>query len=165
MSANVSRKPTLKQKKFVDEYLKNGGNGLQAAKTAGYSGDSVGLAVTASQNLRKPYIKQSLERKLGKILNADQVLTELSIVARDRKARINGSDKIKALELIGKHLKLFTDKIEVQHSTDQQAMVTDLADRFGLDPSRAMIIVAAVFGDQDESSSQPIIDITPALEP
>ena len=58
MSEN-STELTAKQDAFVKEYILNGGNGLQAAISAGYSEDSA--KEIASENLTKPNIIKALE--------------------------------------------------------------------------------------------------------
>ena len=58
MSEN-SETLTPKQDAFVKEYILNGGNGLQAAISAGYSEDSA--KEIASENLTKPNIIKALE--------------------------------------------------------------------------------------------------------
>jgi len=60
-------KLTVKQQSFVDNYLANGGNGTQAAKDAGYKGSENTLASTAKENLRKPQIKEAIEKEQNKI--------------------------------------------------------------------------------------------------
>ncbi|MGL5529063.1 MAG: terminase small subunit [Plesiomonas shigelloides] len=50
-----------RQRKFVDEYIRNGSNGTQAAIFAGYSENSA--ASIACENLNKPYIKEALEQR------------------------------------------------------------------------------------------------------
>jgi len=53
---------TIKQRRFVDAYIRNGGNGTGAVFDAGYETDSQRSAqVIASQNLKKPVIMLALE--------------------------------------------------------------------------------------------------------
>ena len=54
---------TIKQQKWVDAYIKNGGNGSKAVIEAGYDTVSERSAqVIASQNLEKPLIRLALEQ-------------------------------------------------------------------------------------------------------
>lgn len=55
------KKLTPKQDAFIKEYILNGGNGLQAAKKAGYKGNDETLATVAKENIRKPHLKEALE--------------------------------------------------------------------------------------------------------
>lgn len=51
---------TLKQDRFCQAYVANGGNGTEAARTAGYKGSDNTLRVVASENLTKPNVKSFL---------------------------------------------------------------------------------------------------------
>ena len=54
---------TIKQQKWVDAYIENGGNGCKAVIDAGYDTVSERSAqVIASQNLNKPLIRMALEQ-------------------------------------------------------------------------------------------------------
>jgi phage terminase small subunit len=59
------RKPTVKQSRFVDEYLKNGGNARKAARDAGYSESTVQLATR--DVLSKPLVKDTIAKKQAEI--------------------------------------------------------------------------------------------------
>lgn len=72
------KKPTLKQEKFVNEYLANGGNGVQAARAAGYKGDTNTLNQVARDNLQKPTIASRVrERVDGLAATSAEVLNVL----------------------------------------------------------------------------------------
>lgn len=74
---------TTKQQAFVEAYLANGFNGTRAAQSAGYTGSENTLAVIASENLRKPHIKQYVDERLNEFkMSADEVLVRLSEHAR-----------------------------------------------------------------------------------
>lgn len=101
-------KLTEKQKRFCEEYLIDL-NATQAAIRAGYSPKTADR--TASENLRKPEVKHFLEQLMQERsertrIKADDVLQELRKIAYTD-AKISGKEKIKALELLGKHLGLF----------------------------------------------------------
>lgn len=77
----MSDKLTLKQKLFVEAYLRTR-NGYESAKLAGYSGDDNTLRVVACENLTKPNIRAEIDTRLKPlILSATQVLTGLSEIA------------------------------------------------------------------------------------
>ncbi len=138
-------KLTPKQEKFCREYIVHL-NGTQAAIKAGYSKKTAnGMA---SENLAKPYIQAriaQLERKVVKKaeLNAEYVLNGFMEIAErcmQRKPvmekvdgklvqaedaetgegiwKFDSSGANKALESLGRHLKLFTDKIEADVKGD-----------------------------------------------
>ncbi len=100
---------TQKQKLFVEAYLANP-NATAAARKAGYAGNDKTLAQVAAENLRKPYIAELIkERVRDAIITADEILTGVKQIAL--KAN-RDADKLKAYELLGKHLAMWTDKTE-----------------------------------------------------
>jgi len=120
---------TTKQKIFIAEYLKDF-NGTRAAITAGYSKDSA--AVIAHENLRKPNIVKEIRKAIEESTDIDlitlkhRISGELSRLAfsdddiyavYNKDGELSGyrfSDKIKALELLGKYVSMFTDKLEIE---------------------------------------------------
>ena len=57
---------TMRQQKFVREFVTNGGNGTQAANDAGYSDSSENsLAVQAHQNIRKPNVAAAIAEEFA----------------------------------------------------------------------------------------------------
>jgi len=56
---------TAKQKRFVEEYCKNGFNATKAAKDAGYKPDNA--YATGAENLRKPQIAEFIEEYKQKV--------------------------------------------------------------------------------------------------
>jgi len=118
-------KMTPKQKKFCDEYLIDL-NATQAAIRAGYSEKSA--RQIADENLAKPYIKEAIqaatrERSERTQIHADDVLRDIQAVkncAMAYRQDKDGTDvmtdmgaALKALEMLGRHLCMFTDKREI----------------------------------------------------
>lgn len=108
-------KLTPKQKAFVREYKKNGGNGTQAAINAGYSEESA--RAISSENLTKPYIQEALKQEEKKLqekyeYTIDDMVRELDDVKMKADAEQNRQAQIKAIELKGKAFGLFVDKVE-----------------------------------------------------
>lgn len=69
---------TGKQRLFVEAYLQCF-NGVEAARRAGYQGDYSTLGVTAHDNLKKPKIKNEIEKRLASVqLTTDQCLALLA---------------------------------------------------------------------------------------
>jgi hypothetical protein len=68
------RKLTLKQEKYIEAYLRTG-NATQAAREAGYEGDTQGLANIGYQNYRKLYIRQRIEDRIAEArIDTDEIL-------------------------------------------------------------------------------------------
>jgi phage terminase small subunit len=108
-------KLTPKQKAFVREYKKNGGNGTQAAINAGYSEESA--RAISSENLTKPYIQEALKQEEKKLqekyeYTIDDMVRELDDVKMKADAEQNRQAQIKAIELKGKAFGLFVEKVE-----------------------------------------------------
>ncbi|MDA2924115.1 terminase small subunit [Acidobacteria bacterium AH-259-L09] len=59
------RKPTPKQQHFIEAYIRNGGNGTQAALEA-YDTNYATARVIGSENLTKPNVQNELQRALRK---------------------------------------------------------------------------------------------------
>lgn len=136
-------KLTIKQKRFVDEYIISG-NATDAAIKAGYSkrtAKSIG-----AENLTKPDIVNALREKereiqSKKIAKQEEVLEYLTSILRNEQTQqtligvgkgvqaitdieLSAADKIKAAELIGKRFGMWTDKVELE-SNSQVVIVDD----------------------------------------
>lgn len=99
--------------RFCKEYIIDL-NGTRAAIAAGYSKKTAYAA--ANRLLKNVEVKKRLakmqERTANKLdLTAEWVLGELKKLASG--AELDG-DKIKALGWLGKHLKLFTDRVQLE---------------------------------------------------
>ncbi|MGN1284164.1 MAG: terminase small subunit, partial [Candidatus Limosilactobacillus intestinavium] len=115
--SSITQKLTLKQQRFIDEYIISG-NATQAAIKAGYSKRTAKQAGT--ENLAKPYLKAELDRRNAEIQSqktADmtEVMEYLTSVMRGEQTEsvatskgiyndipVTAKDRIKAAELIGK---------------------------------------------------------------
>ena len=127
---------TPKQKRFVAEYLIDL-NATKAAERAGYSVDTA--RQMGSENLSKPYIQDLIvaaqnERAARTLVTADYVIStiketierckqaepvmkwdgERMVETGEWKFEYNGV--LKGTEQLGRHLKLFTDKVDVNVS-------------------------------------------------
>ena len=75
-----TKRLTVKQSTFVDEYAENGGKGTQAALVA-YDATRIDARNISAQNLQKPHILEAVNNKLKEIKDnmADKV-TDLNLM-------------------------------------------------------------------------------------
>lgn len=110
---------TDKQKMFCHEYMVDR-NATQAAIRAGYSpktAKSQGQRLLTKVDIKK-YIDEHTEEQYERAgISADDVLNELVSIAMVDGVEITGKQKIKALELLGRHLGLFDNSKD--RSTEQ----------------------------------------------
>ena len=111
-------KLTPKQQRFVDEYLIDL-NATQAAIRAGYS-EKTAYSI-GDENLKKPDIKKAIEqaqqeRQKRTLVTQDDVIRGLLTEAEWQGEGSSHSARVSAWAHLGKHLNMFTDKIE--HSGD-----------------------------------------------
>lgn len=107
-----NNKLTLKQKRFTDEYLSNGGNGQKAALITYDTQDPNTARSIASENLIKPNVQEYIQRKNRKY----EITVEL-VLERLRQA-IDSEDPVimlKACELSGKYLRMFSADKELEN--------------------------------------------------
>ena len=115
---------TVRQHQFVGEYLVTR-NATKAALAAGYSAKTAGAI--GHRILSTPLVKQKidertqdLKRKTG--VNAEWVIDQLMAVAGQED--VAQSTKVRALELLAKHLGMLEDRLTVKTdglSSEQRA--------------------------------------------
>jgi phage terminase small subunit len=109
----MAEKFTIKQSLFIKEYLVDY-NATQAAIRAGYS-QKTAYAI-GQENLKKPEIMKAIDeeaeyRTKKAEITVDWVLQGIRNIATNKDEQTK--DRLKAYELLGKYLKLFTDKKEI----------------------------------------------------
>jgi len=107
------KKATDRQLVFAAEYIVDW-NGKQAAIRAGYS--AKGAEVQASILLRTIKVRTEIERLLEDPIGKrneirSRVIKELEKIAYDDKLRED--TRMRAMEMLGKHAAMFTEKVEV----------------------------------------------------
>lgn len=105
---------TPRQLKFVEEYLKDR-NATQAALRSGYSPTSArnrGAALVQDDRIRALLAKKTAVISKRAEVDANFVLTELKRVAEQED--VAQSTKVRALELIAKHLGMLEDRIAIK---------------------------------------------------
>lgn len=126
---------TIKQQKFVDGYVNNGGNGVEAIRSAGYNCRTDNSArVQASENLKKPNIILAIEEagyKDSRIVDTKAIergrrldLAERRISTREDRAEfLTGIYldetypiicRLRAVELLGKMYGDYLDRVVLQ---------------------------------------------------
>ncbi len=102
-------------RKFAPEYVSNGFNGAKAVYDLGFTKNKRSATVIATRLLANVSCRALIEQHIMSAkISADEVLEELSSMARApiEPYKVSEAGKLKALELSGKALKLFVDKIE-----------------------------------------------------
>lgn len=129
--ADEQKRLTLKQERFVTAYLGEAkGNATEAARISGHVGTAASLRVTGCRLLANANVRARIDEVLmAESLSAAEVLRELTDVGSapwgsfvaftfDPKTgdeipvKMDLGSKVKALELLGKYYKMFTDKQE-----------------------------------------------------
>jgi hypothetical protein len=110
---------TLKQEKFVHNYIKNDGNATQAVLEAGYSKNYNTARMIGSENLTKPSIKQAIDEKKLEILNPEQIKRKIT----EKTNSTNEAIQLKACELLGRTYAMFIDRnINENHNIDESEL-------------------------------------------
>jgi len=114
---------TNQEKLFKEEYLVD----LKPERAAIAAGYSKTVAHTkayqwVSNSKIKPHLFQAIQTAIDKRaetlqLTAESVLKDIKDIGDKAKEAKKYGDALKSRELLGKHLKLFTDKVEVFQST------------------------------------------------
>jgi phage terminase small subunit len=121
-------KLTPKQNMFVHEYLVDL-NAAGAAVRAGYSekGSEVsGCRLLMNINVQNALKYELAERTKNINITAERVLAELAKLGFADRSDIKDSDKLKALELLGKYLALFTENINLKNDDILSITIEDV---------------------------------------
>lgn len=127
-------KLTGKQKRFCEEYLIDL-NATQAAVRAGYkpkTARSQGQRLLTNVDIQRCVTELMQQRSERVGVTADDVIRELRAVAMSE-AEIKGSDKVRALELLGRHLGLFEPQNGNRGEEELPALYDALSEDGGAD--------------------------------
>ncbi len=136
-------KLTNKQQAFVDEYLVDL-NATQAAIRAGYSENSA--MQQGHQLLEKTLVHAAIQENMDKRsaeteITAAQVLEKIKVIAfAGPKSKVTDANKLRGLELLGKHLAMFTERhividerpLKDDTRADIEARMIERMERLGL---------------------------------
>jgi phage terminase small subunit len=106
---------TPKQQRFIVEYTVDL-NAAAAARRAGYSSrtaEAIGSRLLRNVKVAAAVCAALAERAERADLDAEYVLRRLMAEANDRGRGSSHAGRVRALEPLGKHLRLFTDRIEM----------------------------------------------------
>lgn len=124
------RKLTAKQQAYCSWYVSAvvNMNGTEAARRAGYKGNDNTLATVAAENMRKPAICDEINKRMavamsGAEVTVENILRRLQVLGEKALQAGQYAPAVRSAELLGKYLKMFTDKIE--HVQDFEDMDTD----------------------------------------
>lgn len=124
-------KLTAKQAQFVQEYLVDL-NASAAARRAGYKDANIGRQLITKHNVSAAIQKAMQARSQRLCITQDFVLERLREIA-EREASdapdspLKYASKLRALELLGRHLGLFEDRLRVSGSIDTGKLDSILA--------------------------------------
>lgn len=124
----MSNRLTEKQKRFVSEYLIDL-NATRAAERAGYKDPNKGRQLVAKSNVSEAIQKAIQRREKRTEVTQDYVIQKLKEVADmtasdAQESDLKYSNKLKAIELLGKHVGAF----EKKDSMDADATVRVIID-------------------------------------
>ncbi len=105
---------TLKQKTFVKRYLQNGGNGTRAVLDSYNVKNKHTAESIASENLRKPEVKRSIEIAMEANGLDDVYISELlrEATVAGIGQRASNSDSLRGIEMMFRLKGAFPDKIQ-----------------------------------------------------
>lgn len=121
-------KLTPKQAAFVHEYLIDL-NATQAAIRAGYKEKNA--RTIAAENLAKPDIQKAIQeardaREKRSMITVEWVLAQIARIAQDEEAQQR--DRLKALELLGKHLGMWEKRPDEEQQGVKVTFETEMED-------------------------------------
>lgn len=122
------KKLTVKQEKFIDEYIANGGNGSAACRAVGYS--AKGANVTAAKLLANTSISKEIERRLAEMRNTKTA--ELNEVIEFLTGTMRGEISEKIPMTVGNGKSSHVEVVEVPTRTRERLRAAEnLAKIFG----------------------------------
>src|SRR5262245_49584131 len=131
----LASKLTDKQRRLAEEYAVNGGNGTEAARTAGYGGGELGLRAIASRTLATEKVRAYVEaltskaiaqmerRTDSRIASLSECLETLTRVQRFNIADYLGPDGELDVEKVKGLPPGVVKKLTIKSTTDKEGQV------------------------------------------
>ena len=111
--------------RFIDEYIKNGGNGTKAYQKAYPNTSEDTAGVNASRLLGNARIKAELNNKLGASeVTEDFIIEGLKGIAQDYRGEKTIMAAVRCYEILGKIKGMLVDTKKVAFTTDNPALFT-----------------------------------------
>lgn len=160
------KKLTPKQELFTENYIQNGGNGVQAAKAAGYQGDTNALNQQARYNLQNPTISARVrERVEGVAADTDEVLNLLGEHLRadiadfegcfDEEGRLDLKEaKKKGVSRLVKKLRVTTRTIQTHLCAAVREVTTQIEFHDAQSAARTLVDVLGIKQQPRENDEQ-----------
>ena len=148
-----------KHKAFIDAYLgSEAKTNAEAAKIAGYQGDSNTLSRTANRLLKMPKVQEVIkeinaEEHSANVLDRKGRRLLLTRIAKDAEERTN--DRIKAVELLGKMAGDYWDNrnVKVNKSNEEHSKVQDFVSTVKPEELKQLLDKAYKKDDSDSESA------------
>lgn len=139
---------SLRELRFIEAYLANGGNGVAAARQAGYRGDANSLKVTASRALSRANVRAALERRHAEVMANDpefsphRVLRRLDQLSHGAEAQGQFSAAVSAETKIGEAAGMF-DNVQGYGQAELAARILSLLAAAGAPANEGPVLPVA----------------------
>jgi phage terminase small subunit len=141
---------TFKRKQFAKEYVKNGGNGTQAALKV-YDTKSPNVANNiASENLQVPIVAQTIEELASSVgVNSNGILKNINRLAVQEPEKVTADTVLKANIELAKILRMYPDKKSTHVRLDVKAKFKEM------DFNQAKKTYESLQGEIQELTTEP----------
>ena len=155
------RELTQKQRKFVDAYLgEANGNGVEAAKIAGYEGGN--LSVVACVTLKKPNVRLAIDERTkddGSIATRDERQAFLTRVMRTEHRKM--PERMKAVELLCRMHGDFIERHKVDMTVgraEQKAEIVNFLDQLSARASVGMVDTGSPVVQVIDATAEAVVE-------
>lgn len=108
-----------RHRKFVEAYLSNGGSGVEAARSAGYSGEGPQLAVRASELLARDDVKAAIAERVENdpaVAGRVEIQQKWTKLMRADGLKVAVKEQLEASKLLARSHGMFVEKHEIAHT-------------------------------------------------